>query len=300
VITVEAGVFGARWSKIAAAYGLNVVAIKAEYGDSVPPERLEDALREHGNAKAVFTQLSETSTGAMMDIKGYGEAVSKTDAALVVDGISGIGAMEMQTDEWAVDVAVTGSQKGLMMPPGLAFISVSEKAWRLAEKSKLPKFYFDLAKAKKALGESGTPWTPAITLVMQLKEALSLIRAETMEGMWRRHAWLADAARSGAAALGLKLFAKVPGNVLTSIAIPAGMDGVKFVRGLRDKYGVVFAGGQESLMGKIFRIGHLGYMDRFDMIIALAAVEMALADAGYPVRFGAGVAAAEEILTHDL
>lgn len=298
-IVAEAGKFGERWTKILRAYGMNPVVIKVEYGDIVTPDALREKLRQTPDAKAVFTQLSETSTGVVFDIKGFGEVASKTSAALVVDGISGIGAEEMRTDGWGVDIAITGSQKGLMLPPGLAFISASKKAWRMIEKSRCPRFYYDLKEARDSLAKDTTPWTPAITLVLQLKEALSIIKKETVEGMWKRHAWLANATRAAVGALELDIFAKRPGNALTAVRVPKGVDGSKLVKTMRDKFGVTFAGGQEAMKGNIFRIAHLGYMDRMDVIIAISAVEMALSEAGHPVKMGAGVAAAEEILARE-
>lgn len=299
VITIESGKFGERWTKINKAYGMKPEVIKVEYGDFVKPEQLKETLDKHPDAKAVFTQLSETSTGSIMDVKSFGEVVSNTNAVLVVDGISGIGAQEMRMDDWKVDVALTGSQKGLMLPPGLAFITASCKAWELIEKSTCPKFYFDLKPAHESLRKDTTPWTPAITLMIQLKEAMKIIKKETMEGMWKRHIWLADATRAAVKALGLELFAKQPGNVLTSVKVPANVDGVKFVKLVRDKFGVTLAGGQGSMKGNIFRIAHLGYCDRMDTIIAISAIEMALKELGHDVKIGAGVAAAEEILMND-
>lgn len=298
-VIIETGKFGERWTNICKAYGMNPVVIKVEYGDFVTPEKLKETLDQNSDAKAVFTQLSETSTGSIMDIQSFGEIVSKTDAALVVDGISGIGAQEFRMDEWKVDVALTGSQKGLMLPPGLAFIAASKKAWAMVEKSTSPKFYYDLKAAKKSLEKDTTPWTPAITLILQLKEALGIIKKETIEGMWKRHEWLADATRNAIKVLELEPFAKNAGNVLTSVKVPDGIDGAKLVKTIRDKFGVTLAGGQGSMKGKIFRIAHLGYADRMDIIVAISAIEMALKEFGHPVKTGSGVAAAEEILIND-
>jgi len=298
-IVIEGGKFGERWTKILKTYGMNPEIIKVPYGEFVTPEKLEETLKTHSDAKAVFTQLSETSTGVVYDTKGFGEVVSKTDAVLVVDGISGIGATELRCDDWNVDIALTGSQKGLMLPPGLAFISASDKAWKLIETSTCPKFYYSLKDARKSLEKDTTPWTPALTIILQLKEAMTIIKNETIEGMWQRHAWLANATRNAVGALELELFAKRPGNVLTSVKVPQGVDGAKLVKTIRDKFGVTFAGGQGTMKGNIFRIAHLGYMDRMDVIIAIAATEMALKEAGYPVKMGAGVAAAEEALIND-
>lgn len=299
VITIEAGKFGERWTKICRAYGMRPVVIGVEYGDFVSPEKLKDVLDKNPDAKAVFTQLSETSTGVVLDIEGFGKVVSKTNACLVVDGISGIGAQEFHMDKWNVDIAITGSQKGLMLPPGLAFIAASKKAWRLIETSTCPRFYYDLKAAKESLEKDTTPWTPAITLILQLKEALDIIKRETIQGMWKRHEWLANAVRSATEALGLKPLAKRPGNALTSVKIPEGIDGGKLVRTIRDKFGVTFAGGQGTMKGNIFRVAHLGYVDRMDMIVAISAIEMALSEAGHPVRMGTGVAAAERMLTKE-
>lgn len=298
-IVVECGKFGERWTKICRAYGINPVVIRAGYGEVITPEQLGTFLRENSGAKAVFTQSCETATGVLMDIKGFGAVMSKTDSLLVVDGISGIGSDEFKMDEWHVDVAISGSQKGFMMPPGLSFIAASNKAWALVERSTLPKFYFDLKVAKKELGNDTTPWTPAISLFMQLKESLNIIKKETIEGVWLRHAWLANATRAGVKAIELELLAKRPSNALTAVKVPRVIDGSEFVKTIRDKYGVTFAGGQGELKGNIFRISHLGYADRMDVIIAISAVEMALQGAGYPVKLGAGVAAAEKILSNN-
>lgn len=298
-ITIEAGKFGERWTKIMKCYGMEPVIIKIPYGEYATPEKLSEVLKQNPDAKAVFTQLSETSTGIVHDIKGFGEVVSKTDAALVVDGISGIGAQEFRMGDWNVDIAITGSQKGLMLPPGLAFISASNKAWGMIEKSTCPKFYYDLKAAKKSLEESTTPWTPAITLILQLHEALKIIKRETLEGIWKRHAWLGEATRNAVKSLELEIFAKRPGNVLTSVKVPEGVDGGKLVKTIRDKFGVTLAGGQGDMKGKIFRVAHLGYMDRMDVIIAISAIEMALKEAGHHVRVGSGVAAAEEVLVRE-
>lgn len=299
VIVIEIGKFGERWAKILKAYNMNVVSIKKEYGDFVSPDELKEFLAKHTDAKAVFTQLSETSTGVVMDIQGFSKVVSETKAILVVDGISGVGAQELKVDDWGVDVALTGSQKGLMLPPGLAFITLSDKAWKMVEGSTSPKFYFSLVDAKKSLEKDTTPWTPAMTLIIQLNEALNIIEKETIEGMWKRHAWMADATRAGIKALELEPFAMRPGNVLTSVKVPQGADGVKLVKTMRDKFGVTVAGGQGTMKGNIFRIAHLGYMDRMDVIIGLSALEMSLKDQGYNVKLGAGVSAAEAILTED-
>lgn len=299
MIVGEAGKFGERWSKIGRAFGCEVVAIKMEYGKAITPAQIETALLNNPNAKAVFTQLSETSTGCVFDIEAMGKMVAKTSALFVVDGISGLGAEVCYPDKWGVDCTLTGSQKGVMLPPGLGFISLSPKAWAVCEKAKSPRFYFDLRAYKKALEKNDTPYTPAISLLFQLNEALKIIKQETIEGMWKRHVWLAEAARTGVQALSLELFAERPGNVLTAVKVPAGIDGEKLVKEMRDDLGVTIAGGQDDMKGKVFRIAHLGYMDRFDILTAIGALEIALKRQNFSFKMGAGVAAALEVLHKD-
>lgn len=299
VIVVEIGKFGQRWTQIAKAFGLKPVVLSAEYGKVVEPAELEEALKKNPQTKAVFVQLSETSTGCVSNVEAFGKAVGKTEALFVVDGISGVGAEVCYPDKWGIDCLLTGSQKGVMLPPGLGFISLSAKAEGRCEKNTGPRFYFDLRAYKKAYEKEDTPYTPAITLVIQLNEALKIIREETLEGMWRRHAWLAEATRAAVKGLKLELFASRPGNVLTSVKTPEGVDGEKLVTELRDNIGVGFAGGQDEMKGKLFRIAHLGYMDRFDITTAIAALEFGLKRQGFNVKLGDGVAAAEEILWKD-
>lgn len=296
VVTVEGGKFGERWTELCNAYGVKPIVIKVENGKAADPKAIAKALSGDGNIKAVFVTLCETSTGVTNDVKAISEITSKTKTVLVVDAISGLGACELKTDEWGVDCVVCGSQKGLMIPPGLGFISVSEKAWKLIEASALPKYYFDLKAAKKAIKDDDTPFTPAVSLVMALREALKLIKQEGLENVIARHKKLAEATRRGMQALGLKLFADAPSDSVTAVVVPQGVDGEKFVKTLRDKYGVSIAGGQAELKGKIFRIAHLGYMNEFDVIVGVSAIETALAEFGYKFALGAGVKAAEEIL----
>ena len=299
MIVVEGGKFGERWSEIGRAFGCSVVAIKVDYGRAVKPEQIAEALQKNPSTRAVFTQLSETSTGCVFDIEAIGRVVSKTNALLVVDGISGVGAEPCYPDKWNVDCLLTGSQKGVMLPPGLGFISISDKGWKAVEQSKCPKYYFDLKAYKKALASDDSPYTPAISLIYQLKEALKIIQAETMAGMWARHAWLASATRAAVQALNLELFAERPGNILTAVKVPSGVDGEKLVKTMRDDLGVTIAGGQGSMKGNVVRIAHLGYMDRFDITTAISALEFALKRQGFSLKLGSGVAAAEEILWKD-
>jgi len=244
----------------------------------------------------VFATLSETSTGAIYDIKGFGEVVSGTDAILVVDGISGVGAAPCPMDEWKVDVMVTGSQKSFMIPPGLAYIAFSQKAWKMVETSKLPKFYFDAKKAKKNLVNKTTPWTPAISLIIQQKKALEIIEGMGLPKLFEHHRILGDATRAGIKAARLELLAVNPGNILTAVKVPAGIDGVKLVKTMQSKYMAYIAGAQDPNKGKFFRIAHLGYMGGFDVITALSALEMTLLDLGYAFEPGAAVRAAQAVL----
>jgi len=294
-IVASSGAFGERWGKILGIYGAKVVFVRAADGYAVEPAKIQQALKEHPEAKAVFCQHTETSTGVVTDIQKFGDIVAATSAVLVVDAISGLGGQDLQTDAWKLDVVVAGSQKGLMTAPGLAMVSVSEKAWKLIGSSKNPRFYFDYKKMKESIPDKETPYTPAVTLVVAMAEALRQIKQEGLSNVLARHAWLAEATRAGVQALGLEIFAKNPCNVLTSVVVPAGIDGKQLIKRLREDYGVSIAGGQVHLLGKIFRLAHMGYMERFDVIVALSAVEMMLHEMGSKVELGKGVAAAQRV-----
>lgn len=300
IIAAACGQFGERWGAIAESYGVSVIKLYAEWGETVDIREMEKELQTQKDIKAVYTTLSETSTGVENDIEAIGKIVSKTGAVLVVDAVSGMGAIKFKTDEWNVDAAVVGAQKGLMIPPGIAMISLSEKAKALMPKSKIPKYYYSYDKALKALTKDklpDTPYTSSVSLILQLKESIRLIKEEGIENVWARHAKIADAVRNGVKALGLKMFAKgCPSNAVTSIYAPEGIDGDAVNKKIRDDYGITMAGGQGKMKGKMFRIGHLGYVDRFDAVIALAAVEMALTELGVKINLGAGVRAVEEEL----
>lgn len=295
-LIVRGGKFGERWAEICELYGVQVTNIDVEWGYAVEPRLIEEALKKDLSIKAVYTTLCETSTGVVNDIKRIGEIVSSFPAVLVVDAISGLGAQEILTDEWNVDVCICGSQKGLMIPPGLAFASVSEKAWKLTESSNLPKYYLSMAKARKALPKDQTAFTPAVSLLCSLNETLKMIREEGLESVLARHERLARACRAGVKALGLELFAKNPANNCTAVKVPEGLDGKVVKSNFSKDYGLTIAGGQGHIEGKIFRISHLGYADTFDVVMAISCLEMVLSDLGWKVEFGKGVAAAEEIL----
>ena len=296
VLSLSGGKFGERWAHIGRAYGLSVREIVLEWGRDFPKDRLEAELEALPGAKAVFATLSETSTGALYDIRGYAEAVSKTEALLVVDGISGLGAAPCPMDDWGIDVLISAAQKSFMTPPGLAYISLSPKAWRRAEKAALPRFYFDVRKAKTSLADETSPWTPAISLVVQQGKALARIRSLGLERLIEHHRVLAEATRAGVGALRLELFAERPGNILTAVKVPPGVDGLRLVRTMQSKYGVYIAGGQGPYKGKIFRIAHLGYMGGFDVLTALSALEMTLSESGHSLRAGDAPGAAQDVL----
>jgi len=296
VITINGGKFGERWGNIGRAYSLNVHEIKLEWGEPFTGEQLSAELKKNPGVKAVFAVLSETSSGSVYDIKSYGEVTSKTSAILVVDAVSGMAAVPCPMDEWKIDVLVSCSQKAFMTPPGLAYISLGEKAWKMYETSKLPKFYFDLKKYKKNLEKATVPWTPAVSLIMQQKKSLKMIKSAGLENVHEHHRIMAEAVRAGVKALGLKLFSKCPGNVVTAIKVPEGIDGKKLVKVMQNKYGSYIAGGQDPYAGKLFRIAHLGYMGAFDMITALSALEMTLSELGYLLEPGISVAEAEKVI----
>jgi len=296
VITLNGGKFGERWGKICRVYGAEVKEIVLDWGEPFTKEQLAVELQAQPDTRAVFSTLSETSSGTIYDIQGYGEVIADTDAILVVDGISGLGATPCPMDEWKVDILVAGSQKSFMIPPGLAYIAFSAKAWELVEKSTLPKFYFDARAAKKSIGKRTTPWTPAVTLIIQQKKALEIIQSMGLEKLFEHHRILGDATRKAVQAVGLELLSKNPGNILTAVKIPTGVDGVQFVKLMQGKYGAYIAGAQDPHKGEFFRIAHLGYMGGFDIITAISAMEMTLSELGYDFESGRAIKAAEEVL----
>jgi aspartate aminotransferase-like enzyme len=296
-VCLIAGRWGERWRNLCKAFGVEVVSVTCPYGQAVEPHQLAEALRRHPDAAAVCATLSETATGVRNDVAAYGELVAKTPALLLVDSISALGAVECRTDDWHLDVNVTGSQKALMLPPGLAFLSVSAKAWQKIDANPAPRaFYFDLKKYRAGLQTGDPPFTPALPLFRALRASLKLLRAEGIENVWARHARMAAAARAGVEALGLELFAAQPANGLTVARVPAGLDGVALLAKLEAQYGIKLAGGQDTLKGKIIRLGHMGHIDIFDVLAALSGLELVLLEMGHPVEPGAGVAAAQRVL----
>ena len=295
---VNGGKFGERWGELLRTYGVDPVEITVEWGSSVTPEQVVEVLKKHAGIKAVYLTQSETSTGAATDVKAIAEAVRKnSEALIVVDGITAVGAMELRMDAWGLDVVVTGSQKGLMIPPGLAFIAVGKRAWKVIEASKAPRYYFDLLHARKSNQSNDTPWTPAISLVIGVDEALEMIRKEGIEGVWARHSLLSRSIRDGVTALGLRLLAKNASSALTAFWLPESMDPKKFNKIIKGTYGITIAGGQGHLSGKIFRISHLGYYDELDMVAMISALELTLAECGYSFPLGSGVQAVQRTLS---
>ena len=299
-VALSAGKFGERWGELCDAYGAQTVRVEAEWGEKLDPARLDEALGALDRpARVVFATQSETSTGVIHDVKGLNEVATRHGAVLAVDAVSGLGAVDLSQDEWGVDVVVSGSQKSLMCPPGLAFASVSERALALAAENPGRRYYFDWARTVKGQAENppNTAFTPAVTLFRGLDVALEMIFEEGLDEVFARHAILAQAARAGIEALGLERFGPDDpnANVVTAAALPGDIDGAKVPKTMRDRYGVTVAGGQGHLKGRIVRIAHCGYYGAFDIVTALTALGMALRDLGHDAEPGAAAAAAERV-----
>ena len=297
-LVVRGGKFGERWGEICKAYGIEFIPVDVEWGRAVSPKKVEEALKSNPSIRAVYTQASETSTGVKHPIREIAEIVRRYDeTVIVVDAITGIGVFNIPMDQWGVDVMVSGSQKALMLPPGLSFVALSDKAWRLVERSNLPKFYFDFKKELKSAQKNQNSFTPAISLFVGLRETLNLIRKEGLEAVFERHEKLAAATRAAVKALGLELYAPdSPSNALTAVKVPEGIQGGKLKNLFFEKFGITVAGGQDQAKGKIIRIAHLGYYGRLDMVMVISALEMLLKEMGYAFELGKGLKAAEEVL----
>jgi aspartate aminotransferase-like enzyme len=299
VIVCSAGKFGERWAEIAKAYGLDATVLTAPYGEVVTPERVEAALAQEPATKGVFVQASETSTGAMHDVEAMGRAIARTGAIFVVDAITGFGTMPLDIGGWGLDVAIGGSQKAFMIPPGLAFMSVSPKAWKLGETATLPHYYFNLKKEKKSGDAGESSWTPSIALILALAEALRYVKQIGMPHLIENAQLLARATRAAVQALGLELFSPgSPGSSVTAVKAPAGMDSGVIVKEFRTRFGAIIANGQGTMKGQIFRIAHLGYFDFADLFGVVAGLEIILNANGHSVQYGTGVAVVEEIYAH--
>jgi aspartate aminotransferase-like enzyme len=295
-IVLRAGKFGERWEEICRAYGVEVVALAAPFGHTVPGERFAEALRQHPHTRAVLMQHSESSTGVLHDARSVAAVTRSTAAILVVDAVSSLGMADLPMDEWGVDIVVAGTQKGLMLPPGVSFCALSEKAWGHVKSSRLPKYYFDLSAEMRFIAKNDVRFTPAVALMLGLREVLRMIEAEGLPNVFSRHDRLARATRNGVQALGLEVFAKAtPSPSLTAVTAPPGVDSEKVLATYSTSHNITIAGGQGEMKGQVFRLGHMGYVAEFDVIIALAALEQVLHELGHPVDFGAAVRAAQKV-----
>ena len=296
VLVCCAGKFGERWTALTKAFGLKPTVIEQPYGSVVTPAQVAQALETNPNIRGVFVQASETSTGAAHDIEGMAKVIRNFDALFVIDAITGLGTMPLKIDEWGLDIVIGGSQKAFMIPPGLAFLSVSERAWKRMDEAKNARFYFDLKRERKNAANGESAWTPAVSLLLAMNEALKYIRNLGMDNLIKNAQMLAAATRAAATALGLELFsANNPGSSVTAICAPPGMDSSVIVKDFRNRFGSIIANGQGSMKGEIFRVAHLGYFDFADLFAMVAELEIILAANGYPVQFGSGVAAVQTV-----
>jgi serine---pyruvate transaminase len=295
-LVLSAGNFGERWAGMAKAFGADLVHARLEWGETPEPEDLRSALADAGEVKVVYLTHSETSTGVVCDVQALAAVAKEAGALVVVDAVSSLGAVPLESDLWAIDVVVSGSQKALMCPPGLAFASVSGAALAAAANATAPRYVMDWERTRKGQAKLDSPFTPAVSLVRALDVALGLLLDEGLEAAFDRHARLGRACREGAKAMGLELFSpdEERSAVVTAIRAPDGVDSTDVVQGLRDRFGMTIANGQGELKGKIFRIGHIGWFDIFDITSALAAVELVLTDAGAEIERGVAVTRALE------
>jgi aspartate aminotransferase-like enzyme len=290
-LVLSAGNFGERWAGMVSAFGADLVHVKLDWGETPEPEDLRAALADAGDVRVVYLTHSETSTGVVCDVQGLAAVAKEAGALVVVDAVSSLGAVPLETDAWELDVVVSGSQKALMTPPGVAFVSVSPAALEAAARSTSPRYTLDWERTRKAQAKLDAPFTPAVSIVRALDVALGLLLDEGLEAAFDRHARLGRACREGAKAMGLELFSpdEERSAVVTAIRAPDGVDATDVVSTLRDRFGITIANGQGALKGKIFRIGHIGWFDVFDITTALAAVELALVDAGAEIERGVAV-----------
>ena len=295
-LVLSAGNFGERWAGMARAFGADLVHARLEWGETPEPEDLRSALADAGDVNVVYLTHSETSTGVVCDVQALAAVAKEAGALVVVDAVSSLGAVPLESDLWGIDVVVSGSQKALMCPPGLAFVSVSEAALAASANATAPRYVMDWERTRKGQAKLDAPFTPAVSLVRALDVALGMLLDEGLEAAFDRHARLGRACREGAKAMGLELFSpdEERSAVVTAIRAPDGVDSTEVVKGLRDRFGMTIANGQGDLKGKIFRIGHIGWFDIFDITSALAAVELVLTDAGAEIERGVAVTRALE------
>jgi len=296
ILVANGGKFSERWLELGKSFGLEVIEMKVEWGNSPKADDVKKMLDTHKDIKGVFTTLCETSTATVFDVKGIGAVTKERNVLLIVDAISGLGQEPLLTDEWGVDIVVTGSQKGFMLPPGLSFMSVSEKAKSFLKDSNLPKYYFSVNKALKAYEKNDTPFTPAVSLIVGLKESLDLIKKDGIENMWARYKKMSEAAQAAAKALGLEVFSKSPSSSVTAIVTPSGMNSKDIVKKMRKEYGISIAAGQGELEQKIIRIAHMGWINEQDLLMCFSILEKVLRDVGYTnFKIGASVAKLQEV-----
>jgi len=300
VLAISVGVFGERFAKIASRFGLEVKQMNIPWGKGVDPDEVKAYLEgpEGGDIRGVLITHNETSTGVVNDIKAIARIMKDRECILLVDAISSLAGIELKADEWGLDMVIAGSQKALMLPPGLAFVSISDKAWEFIKKSKLPKFYFDFLAYKKSLGDDTTPYTPAVSLIIAASEALDMIIKEGLENIFARHKNLASACRNAVTAMGLELFTepKFASDLITSIKAPSGIEIDKARNIMNLEHDIMIAEGQQHLKGKIFRIGHMGYVDCYDLLRTISALEFSLIKVGFKIDLGVGVSAAQRTI----
>jgi aspartate aminotransferase-like enzyme len=297
-LVISGGKFGERWAEICRTYGVEAVTLEVPWGEAVKPSDVADALARDISIRGVCVQACETSTGAAHDVRALGEIVkAHPQALLLVDAVSALGATDVRMDAWGLDAVAAGSQKAMMLPPGLAFVAMSERAWQRAAQTNLPRYYFDLPKIRRELEQDDHPYTLPTPLVVGLRESLRHTRAEGLDHIFRRHRQLAEATRAGIKALGLSLLAeKSPSDALTVVRVPEGIDGARIPKLFQELCNITIVGGQDRLRGKVFRLAHMGYVDAFDVVTMISAVELVLHRLGYPIEWGTGVRAAQEVL----
>ncbi len=300
VLSVSTGVFGDRFAEIAGRFGAQVEKLEFPWGEGAQPEALAERLaRDSERAiKAILLTHNETSTGVTNNIQALAKAKGDHPALILVDAVSALAAINLEMDAWGLDVVVTGAQKALMLPPGLGFVAMNERAWEAHSRAKMPKFYWDAQAVKKSLGKGQNPYTPPVSLIFGLDEALKMIDEEGLENVFARHCLLRDALRVGLKAQGLKLLAgdEDASPAVTAVLVPEGMEGKAIQKMMRETYGITLAGGQKKLENKIIRIGHVGYVAATDILVTLSVLDMALTKLGLSIKLGASVKAAQEML----
>ncbi len=297
VLTINGGKFGERWGKLATSFGLKPTILNVEWGRAVDPDEIKRTLKANPKIRAVLFQASETSTGVYHPVEAIAKTVREnSDALIIVDAITALGVNDLPMDKWGLDAVVSGSQKALMLPPGLAFLALSERAQEHRKRANIPNFYFNLKAEDKAATTGETAWTPAVSLISGLDLVLLRMKESGLPAIFSYYSKLAEATRRGVKAMGLELFPKdTPSNALTAVLVPPSIpEGKKIVSHLRDRYGITVAGGQDAWKGKMFRLAHLGFYDELDMITILSATELTLRHLGHKCELGKGVGAAEQ------